>query len=207
MELELSDCGAGCTWWTADFPLDGLQQGVKTVTVTALDYAGRTGTRTKNFLYDAPPEVQITGVSKLHVVQNGKFRALVSTKDELCIPIIRVSLSTADRVIETLEAKGSLDHEFDLTAYKDQIVTYRVQVYDWANGYYRNLRFSSEYQLYVDPSSTLIPVDSVEGTIVDFDDTRTLYRAPTTSCGSRTARTGRKPSSMILPIIVWASRC
>ena len=27
----------------------------------------------------------------------------------------------------------------------------------------------------VDPSATLIPVDSVEGTIVDFDDTRTLY--------------------------------
>ncbi|WP_426452584.1 fibronectin type III domain-containing protein [Paenibacillus sp. S-38] len=172
-------------YWGNYFPLTGLKQGTKTLTVTAQDYLGNAKSVSKAFLYDAPPEVTVSGVTPNTLVHNGKFRAEVQTSDVLSTPKIVAAISLGSQTIETFKASGALSREVDLSAYKNQVLTYRVEVYD--GNHYR--RFISTYLLYVDPV-TRIPVYDVKGRIVDADGSRVLYVSPEGSLRIKQLRDG-----------------
>ncbi|MGF7030980.1 chitodextrinase [Paenibacillus mucilaginosus] len=176
IELPFRDCNYytdNACYWGDYFPLNGLEQGTKTLTVTAQDALGNTQSVPKSFLYDAPPEVTVAGVTPNHLVQNGKFRAQVQASDALSTPDIVATISLGSQTIETIKAAGSLDREVDLSAYTNRVLTYKVEVYDGR----RSPRYTSTYLLYVDPVDR-IPVSDVDGRIVDYDGNRILYVSP-----------------------------
>jgi hypothetical protein len=161
--------------WTGALAIGALPYGSQTLTITATDALGNTGSTTVSFLHHNPPVIQV--VSPDSAVARPTISLVASCSDATgCLqqstgqPGFEVTFSKVNGQSVTTNG-NTLNQTIDLAAYDGQQVDLTFTA---TNSDHETTNVTR--QVYVDTSTDLVPVATVPGLIFDFDATRILYR-------------------------------
>jgi hypothetical protein len=163
---------SGTQGWTTTFATAGLPYGAQTLTVTATDIFNNTGSASVPFFHDNPPVIQLVTPLEAIARPTLDIAATCSTDD----PGGCTGFQASHFGTVLASGQGSIQQTVDFSAYLGQVVVVTFSASD-SNG--QSSSVSTE--VFVDTSARLVPVDSVNGYILDFDATRILY------CGATNA--------------------
>jgi hypothetical protein len=159
--------------WTGTLPIGTLGYGSQTLTIVAIDTLNGTGSVTVPFFHHNPPLIQVTAPIDESVVRSSVTLSATCTDDTGCLGFqAQVGGEKADAGLGATANQGTIDQAVDLTPYNGGEVTVTFYASN-ADGEYTNV----VRQVYVETSPRLAEVATVApGVILDFDESRVLYR-------------------------------
>ncbi|MBD0379763.1 cohesin domain-containing protein [Paenibacillus sedimenti] len=164
--------------WSGSISLEGLEKGLKTVTIEAVNQTDQTAQASRSFVYDSPPVVSTNFVNGA-VITESQFPAAVTTTDDNSVPHINIKLKDTRmyQELENVNGTGRIEHTFDFSKYAGQRIMYEVKVSDGFNDASGKpmIRYSTRGELYIEPGERINPIDQVTGSIIDFNEKFLLY--------------------------------
>ncbi len=161
-----------------EFDLGNLPAGEYLLSVQLTDIQGRRLTQTRPLVLDRKPVLQIMQPLAGSVARPSVPLSAACTDDRGSCEI-QVTHSALAGGTPLARAEGALNQTLDLSAYQGQAVNLSFTARDSANQ-----TTQGQVLVYVETSSSLVEVLSVEGEIIDLDATRVLVKQPT-STGDR----------------------
>ncbi|WP_426446813.1 fibronectin type III domain-containing protein [Paenibacillus sp. S-38] len=164
-ETELAySCEGGCEW-RGQLPLEGLTKGAKLLTVVVTDALGGTSTKEAPFYYNSAPVLTKMEPGSESVVTDGRLHVTASAEDDSSVPEVRVTVTGNFSTIAEFSGQGSVDETIDVSAYAGQVLEYSVVAEDEQGAQSLSVR----HKIHVTSDPRNVPVESVQGRIIDFD--------------------------------------
>jgi hypothetical protein len=156
--------------FSGDVDLSAAAIGPVTLTVTATDTVGGTGSTDVPLIHDHAPTITVTTLEG--TVARSSVRLQATCADADMYGCQSVSVSTSGTPLATANGTA-LDQTVSLGSYEGQALTLTFTATDT-----QGLKTSATRTVYVDTSPLLNPVATVDGPILDFDATRILFSTP-----------------------------
>ncbi|AFC31652.1 hypothetical protein PM3016_4920 [Paenibacillus mucilaginosus 3016] len=188
-------CGQACSW-VGRLDLRGIAKGPQTLLVKAEDASGGTSEAAQPFFLVPQPYVLVSptpGTSITGETVQAQVTPYSYNLEPSDLAIEGELLTPEGESLAAFSGQGGIDKSIGLPPSAGAELHYRVNVYDPA----RNVLSEQLHRLYREPAGALEEKGRVPGEIVDYDESRILYR---TEAGDLLLRQeGVGPDAVVFP--------
>lgn len=169
--MDLSPGASSSAPWTGTLDVGALSRASKMLTITATDLFNNSNFATVSFMHDNPPVITVTSPIDGTVATPNAQLTAACTDDDTAVGCKNFQAQIGSTVVAS--GTSSINQSVSLAASEGQKVTLSFQARDSSN----SLSIVNRL-VYIDSSSGLVPIDTVNGVVLDFDAGRLLFRAP-----------------------------
>jgi len=164
------DSTYGCRpGWSGSISLNGLTRGEKLLIVTGTDVFGNKSMSSVSFNYDQSATITITDPQN-YTVARPQLQITASCSDDAPTGCVSLKVTISDTSILIAAGQDSINQNVSFSAYDGEQVDLLFEAKDSAGQFTRTLR-----TVYVESSTKLVDVASVDGTIWDVTPDRILF--------------------------------
>ena len=176
--------------WVGAIPLSGLPGGGTTLSITVTDAYGNVATGSFGFVHDEPPSLTIVAPDDFYVARSA-VRVTTSCVNDAPGGCAYIYVYVNGSLVAT--APGNFDDTVSVAAYEGKSVELRVEGFDGAGQFSRVYR-----RVFVESSTHLSEVVSVNGLIMDVQPDRILFLNQSTGGNALTIRNRMSGSDVVI---------